>query len=175
MGLPSPLNPLITIIDHAEIGNQSQFPTQKLVLNFYNISIKRSFKGILRYGKNHYDFDDGTMSFIAPNQIISTDSEEDRNKDGWSLLFHPDLIRQYPLSNAIKNYSYFSYSITEALHLSDEEDKAIEAIVQNIEREINARLDNFSQDIIVSNLELSFKLLQPLLWQAVYHPQNGYQ
>lgn len=154
MGLPSPLNPLITIIDHANTVNQSQSPHQKLILDFYNISIKRSFKGILKYGKNHYDFDDGTMSFIAPNQIIGRDSEEDRNKDGWSLLFHPDLIRQYPLGKAIKNYGYFSYSITEALHLSNEEEKTIEIIVQNIEREINARLDNFSQDIIVSNLEL---------------------
>ena len=154
MGLPSPLNPLITLIDHSKTVNQSHSPNQKLVLDFYNISIKRSFKGILKYGKNHYDFDDGTMSFIAPNQIISTDSEEDRNKDGWSLLFHPDLIRQYPLGKAIKNYGYFSYSTTEALHLSDEEEKSIEAIVQNIEREIHARLDHFSQDIIVSNLEL---------------------
>lgn len=154
MGLPSPLNPLITIIDHAKAVNQSESPHQKMMLDFYNISIKRSFKGILKYGKNHYDFDDGTMSFIAPNQIIGRDSEEDRNKDGWSLLFHPDLIRQYPLGKVIKRYGYFSYSINEALHLSDEEEKTIEAIVQNIEREINARLDTFSQDIIVSNLEL---------------------
>ncbi len=154
MDLSSPLNPLISIIDHASTVNQSQSSNQKLVLNFYNISIKRSFKGILKYGKNHYDFDDGTMSFIAPNQIIGRDSEEERNRDGWSLLFHPDLIRQYPLGNAIKNYGYFSYSSTEALHLSDEEEKTIEAIVQNIEREINSRLDNFSQDVIVSNLEL---------------------
>lgn len=154
MGLPSPLNPLITIIDHGKIVNQSQSHNQKLVLDFYNISIKRSFKGILKYGKNHYDFDDGTMSFIAPNQIIGRDSEEDRNKDGWSLLFHPDLIRQYPLGRAIKNYGYFSYEVNEALHLSEEEEKTIEAIVKNIQYEINARLDNFSQDVIVSNLEL---------------------
>jgi AraC family transcriptional regulator, transcriptional activator of pobA len=154
MGLPSPLNPLITIIDHAETTNHKQSQNEKLLLDFYNISIKRSFKGKLKYGKNHYDFDDGTMSFIAPNQIISVDSEEDRNNDGWSLLFHPDLIRQYPLGKAIKNYGYFSYEVNEALHLSDEEEKTIELIIQNIQREINSRLDNFSQDVIVSNLEL---------------------
>ncbi|MFH6951045.1 helix-turn-helix domain-containing protein [Flavobacterium sp. FlaQc-51] len=154
MGLPSPLNPLITIIDHSKAINSGQAHDQKLLLNFYNISIKRSFKGKLKYGKNHYDFDDGTMSFIAPNQIISTHSEEDRNKDGWSLLFHPDLIRQYPLVKAIKNYGFFSYSVTEALHLSDDEEKTVEAIIQNIQKEINSRLDNFSQDVIVSNLEL---------------------
>jgi AraC family transcriptional activator of pobA len=154
MGLTSPLNPLLTIIDHSQTQNQSQSNEQKLILSFYNISIKRSFKGKLKYGKNHYDFDDGTMSFIAPNQIISIDREEDRNNDGWSLLFHPDLIRQYPLGKIIKNYGFFSYAINEALHLSDEEEKTIETIVQNIQKEINSRLDNFSQDVIISNLEL---------------------
>lgn len=154
MGLPSPLNPLITIVDHAKTVTISQDPHQKLVLDFYNISIKRSFKGILKYGKNQYDFDDGTMSFTAPNQIISVDNEDDRNNDGWSLLFHPDLIRQYPLGIAIKNFEYFSYEVNEALHLSYEEEKTIEKIVQNIQNEINTRLDNFSQDVIVSNLEL---------------------
>ncbi|WP_159477779.1 AraC family transcriptional regulator [Dyadobacter sp. 3J3] len=153
-GLPSPLNPLITIIDHALTKNASQPADQKMLLDFYNISIKRSFKDELRYGKNHYDFDDGTMSFIAPNQLISIDGDDDRNKDGWSLLFHPDLIRAYPLGQAIKNYGFFSYAINEALHLSDDEEKTIEAIVQNIQKEINARLDHFSQDVIVSNLDL---------------------
>lgn len=154
LGLPSPLNPLLTIIDHSQTQINKQPNRQKLLLDFYNISIKRSFKGKLKYGKNQYDFDDGTMSFLAPNQIISVDNEEDRNNDGWSLLVHPDLIRQYPLGKAIKNYGYFSYEVNEALHLSEEEEKTIEVIVQNIQKEINFRLDNFSQDVIVSNLEL---------------------
>lgn len=154
IGLQSPLNPLITIIDHSSTKSNNQPQNEKLLLDFYNISIKRSFKGKLKYGKNHYDFDDGTMSFIAPNQIISVDNEKDRNNDGWSLLFHPDLIRQYPLGKLIKNYGFFSYTVNEALHLSDEEENTIEAIIQNIQKEINSRLDNFSQDVIVSNLEL---------------------
>ena len=154
MGLPSPLNPLITIIDHSQTQSNIQESDQKLLLDFYNISIKRSFKGKLKYGKNHYDFDDGTMSFIAPNQIISVDNDKERNMDGWSLLFHPDLIRQYPLAKAIKSYGFFSYTVNEALHLSEEEEKTIEVIIQNIQKEINSRLDQFSQDVIVSNLEL---------------------
>ena len=145
---------MLTIIDHSQTQNNKQSTNQKLLLDFYNISIKRSFKGQLKYGKSHYDFDDGTMSFIAPNQIISIDNEEDRNADGWSLLFHSDLIRQHPLGKAIKNDGYFSYEVTEALHLSSEEEKIIEAIIQNIQKEIAARLDSFSQDVIVSNLEL---------------------
>jgi AraC family transcriptional regulator, transcriptional activator of pobA len=154
LGLPSPLNPLITLINHSVTLNGSQSHNEKLLLEFYNISIKRSFKGKVKYGKNHYDFDDGTMSFMAPNQIMSVDSAENRNTDGWSLLFHPDLIRQYPLGKSIKNYGFFSYSVNEALHLSNEEEKTIEAIVQNIQSEINSRLDNFSQDVLVSNLDL---------------------
>lgn len=154
MGLPSPLNPLITIIDHSWAVNHHQSENEKLLLDFYNITIKRSFKGKLKYGKNHYDFDEGTMSFIAPNQIITVDNDEERNKDGWSLLFHADLIRQYPLGKVIKNYGFFSYSVNEALHLSSEEEHTIETIVQNIQKEIASRLDNFSQDVIVSNLEL---------------------
>ncbi len=154
MDLPSPLNPLITIIDHSETINAHQSSNQKLILDCYNISMKRSFKGKLKYGKNHYDFDDGTMSFISPNQTISIDSDEDKNKDGWSLLFHPDFIRQYPVGKTIKKYGYFSYGVTEALHLSDEEDKTVELIIKNIQKEINSRLDNFSQDVIVSNIEL---------------------
>lgn len=152
MGLPSPLNPLLTIIDHSQIPNQEI--KQKLLLDLYNISIKKSFKGKLKYGKNHYDFDDGSMSFIAPNQIISVDSQEDRNSDGWSLIFHADLIRQYPLGKSIKNYGFFSYAVNEALHLSAEEEKTIEVIVQNIQNEIKLRLDTFSQDVIASSLEL---------------------
>lgn len=154
MGLPSPLHPLITIIDHAATSNYEAAPHEKMMFGLYNITIKKSFKGILKYGKNHYDFDDGTMSFIAPNQVISVDGDAERNSDGWSLLFHPDLIRQYPLGNAIKNYGFFSYEVHEALHLSDEEEKTIEGIVQQIQKEISSRLDHFSQDVIVSNLEL---------------------
>ncbi|MFC4212316.1 helix-turn-helix domain-containing protein [Pedobacter lithocola] len=154
MGLPSPLNPLITIVDHAKIASINQGNDQKMIFGLYNISIKRGFKGKLKYGKNHYDFDDGTMSFIAPNQILSIDKDEDRNTDGWSLMFHPDLIVQYPLGMGIKNYGYFSYSVNEALHLSTDEESTIETIVGNIQNEVDSRLDNFSQDVIVSNLEL---------------------
>ncbi len=154
LGLSSPLNPLITIIDHAKTTANTPSQNQKLVMDFYNISIKRSFKGQLKYGKNYYDFDEGTMSFIAPNQVIAVDNAEDRNYDGWSLLFHPDLIRQYALGQTIKNYGFFNYGTNEALHLSEEEERTIETVVNNIQNEISSRLDHFSHDVIVSNLEL---------------------
>jgi len=152
LGLSSPLNPLITIIDHAQMKILHQ--TQKLLFEFYNATIKKNFKGVLKYGKTNYDFDEGTMSFLAPGQIISIDKEEVNKSVGWSLIFHPDLIRQYPLSKTIKNYGFFSYATNEALHLSEEEEKTIETLVQNIQKEISSRIDNFSQDVIVSNIEL---------------------
>ncbi len=152
--MQKPLNPLVTIIRHNKKFEDVEFGNLPVALNFYNITIKKSFQGQMKYGKTWYDFDEGTMAFTAPNQIIVIDNDNDRNKDGWSLLFHPDLIRQYSLGKAIKNYSFFSYGVNEALHLLDEEEKTIESILQNIQNEINSRLDRFSQDVIVSNLEL---------------------
>ncbi len=154
LSLSKPFHPLITLINHSETLTIESDNKEQLLLNFFNISIKRSFQGQMKYGKNYYDFDEGTMSFVAPNQIISIDDEESRNKDGWSLLFHPDLIRNYTLCKSIKNYGFFSYEVNEALHLSDEEEKIVESLVQNIQKEYQSRIDTFSQDVIVSNLEL---------------------
>ncbi len=154
LSLPKPLHPLITLIDHKNAVTIPKEEKERFVLNFYNITIKRSFQGQMKYGKNYYDFDEGTMSFVAPNQIINIDDDGDRNKDGWSLLFHPDLLRNYSLGKSIMNFGFFSYDINEALHLSEEEEKTIESLVQNIKTEYQARIDNFSQDVIVSNLEL---------------------
>lgn len=154
LSLPKPLHPQITLIHHNEVGSIEPTNNQRIVLNFYNISIKKSFRGQLKYGKNYYDFDEGTMSFVSPNQVIGIDEDEHRNREGWSLMFHPDLIRNYTLGKSIKNYGFFSYEVNEALHLSDEEAKMIENLVRNIEQEYQSRVDNFSQDVIVSNLEL---------------------
>ncbi|WP_395047496.1 helix-turn-helix domain-containing protein [Flavobacterium sp.] len=154
LSLPKPSHPLITLINHSDVSTISDENKERLLLNFYNISIKRSFQGQMKYGKNYYDFDEGTMSFVAPNQVIVVDEDDNRNKDGWSLLFHPDLIRNYPLGKTIKNFGFFNYEVNEALHLSEEEDKLIESLVQNIEKEYQSRIDTFSQDVMVSNLEL---------------------
>ncbi|MDR5589025.1 helix-turn-helix transcriptional regulator [Christiangramia sp. SM2212] len=154
LGLPKPTNPLITLIDHSQEREETNLGNQKMLLNFYNITIKRSFQGQLKYGKTHYDFDEGTMSFLSPNQVFTVDEKGERNKDGWSLLFHPDLIANYGLSKSIKTYGFFSYGVNEALHLSDKEEKTIESSVQNIQEEYNSTIDLYSQDEIVSNLEL---------------------
>lgn len=155
LGLPSPFNPLITVIDHSQLTYKNPYENQKLNMDLYNITVKRNFKDQIKYGRNSYDYDKGSMSFVAPNQIIAMANQNDTSKnDGWSLVFHPDLIRKYPLYNAIKKYGFFSYEVYEGLHLSEEEEKTIDSIIQNIQNEISSRLDNFSQEVMVSNLEL---------------------
>lgn len=154
MGLPKPMHTLITLVDHRLPSSVRMEEQQNLILNFYNISIKRNFRGHVKYGRNYYDFDKGTMTFAAPNQVIACDSEEERSKDGWSLMFHPDLIRKYPLAKSIKNYGFFAYDVHEALHLSDEEDSLIENLASNIEKEYRSRVDSYSADVIVSTLGL---------------------
>lgn len=156
LGLPSPLNPLITIIDHSQLTYKHSYENKKLNMDLYNITVKRNFKDQIKYGKNSYDYDKGSMSFIAPNQIIAMASQNDQNNDGWSLVFHPDLIRKHALYTAIKKYGFFSYEVYEGLHLSEGEEKTINSLIQNIHIEISSRLDNFSQEVIVSNLELLF-------------------
>lgn len=154
-GLPKPTHPLITVIDHSsEETPQSELENQQIVLNFYNVTIKKSFRGQLKYGKSHYDFDEGTMSFLSPNQVLKVDKNSDRNKKGWSLLFHPDIMANYPLATAIKKYGFFFYGVNEALHLSEKEEETIENLVQNIKQEYSSTIDLYSQDVIVSNIDL---------------------
>lgn len=160
LGLRSPLNPLITIIDHSQLTYKPPYENKKLNMDLYNITVKRNFKDQIKYGRNSYDYDKGSMSFIAPNQIIAMAGQNDQNNDGWSLVFHPDLIRKHALYMAIKKYGFFSYEVYEGLHLSEEEEKVIEAIIQNIQNEINSRLDNFSQNVIISNLDLLLSYCQ---------------
>lgn len=151
--LPKPQHPLISLIYHADVENISTY-SRGFVINFYIISIKKSFKGKMKYGKNYYDFDEGTMSFISPGQVIAIDDDNSRDCLGWSLMFHPDFIRLYPLAKNIKNFGFFSYAINEALHLSHKEDAMIESLIKNIEQEYHSSIDSYSQDVMVSHLEL---------------------
>lgn len=149
-----PQHPLISLIYHADVKNIAADYSKGLVLNFYIVSIKKDFKGKMRYGKNYYDFDEGTMTFISPGQVIAVDSDDKRDCSGWSLMFHADLIRNYALAKNIKNYGFFSYEANEALHLSDKEEALMDSLIKNIEQEYHSSIDNYSQDVMVSHLEL---------------------
>ena len=95
------------------------------------------------------------MVFTAPNQVLEFKKEAVAEVDkGWTLVFHPDLIRKSELGKKIENYSFFAYASNEALHLSDEERKTVTEIAEKIEKEFSNNIDAHSQTLIISNLEL---------------------
>lgn len=154
MKLPKPQHPLISLIKLEEAAAFGFDTIESLILNFYSISMKRNMKSKFKYGQNYYDFDEGILGLMSPGQIISTDNKGNEEATGWWLVFHPDFIRNYPLGKAIKEYGFFSYAVNEALHLSDKEEKMLESIMLNIQQEYNSSIDQFSQDVMVSHLEL---------------------
>ena len=153
LGLPKPLHPLISLVDYSNIRADTTELEKGMLFNFYKISYKKNFSGKVKYGQNYYDFDEGGLSFISPNQVI-TAIEGEADYGGYTLLVHPDFIRNYPLGKSIKNYGFFSYSVTEALYLSEKEKQVIISLFQNIEQELDSAIDQISQDVLVSQVEL---------------------
>lgn len=153
MGQPKPMHPLISVLDYGKAIFDPKDFEQGIILDFYKISFKTNFSGKLRYGHGFYDFEEGGMSFVAPGQVLKM-QEEEADYSGMSLNIHPDFIRPYVLNTNIKKYGFFSYSAAEALYLSEKEKETILAVFANIQDELNQRIDHFSQDVIISQLEL---------------------
>lgn len=158
LGLGAPKHPLITIIKKWP-KIDFDFENIKLTSELYLLSMKGKINGTsFQYGKNSYDFTDGTLVFLAPNQVASfADPIEELDDSGWTIMFHPDLIRRSKLGKEIKNYSFFNYETNEALHLSDVEKLSLLELVKKIEVELNQNIDKHSQDIIIQNLESILK------------------
>lgn len=150
LGFPKPLHPLISVVSYDEVNIDPDMVSSPLILNFYKISYKKNLSGKIRYGQNYYDFDEGGMFFVSPNQLLVSD-EDDKDYSGYTLLIHPDFIRNYPLGKNIKKYGFFSYSANEGLHLSEKEREIIVSIFENIERELNNTIDDFSQEKAINN------------------------
>lgn len=151
-GLPPPLHPSISVIDFSKL-ELPQDP-ETIVSSYYTISIKRGV-GKMFYGQQQYDFDEGVMYFMAPNQLlrVSPSPQPDTQRSGWILLVHPDFLWNSSLAKKIKDYEYFGYSINEALFLSDKEERIITDIILNIKQEYHSNIDKFTQDIIISQIE----------------------
>jgi len=153
LGLPKPLHPLISLVDYGKITVNTSELEKGMLFNFFKISYKQNFSGKVKYGQNNYDFDEGGLSFISPNQVITAmDGEADYG--GYTLLVHPDFIRAYPLGQSIKNYGFFSYAVNEGLYLSEKEKLIILGLFNNIEMELESAIDQISQDVLVSQVEL---------------------
>lgn len=155
-GLPSPEHPLISVVDYAAIKHSASDNVTSWVFDFYSISLKK-MTGVnkMRYGQQEYDFNEGVLFFMAPNQVFSVSvvNIAPSAKSGWILLVHPDFLWNTSLSKNIKQYDYFDYSVHEALFLSEKEEITLNDIVQNIKHEYDSNIDKFSQNIIISHIE----------------------
>lgn len=153
LGLPVPAHPLVTLVDYANVS-KSLFETEfKVSLDFYKISFKNSFTGQVKYGQGHYDFDQGGMAFLKPGQLVIASTDKS-SYEGFVLYFHPDFIRNYSLGTAINQYGFFSYDVSEALFLSAGEKETITRLFGQIGDELKNNIDHFSQDILISHIEL---------------------
>lgn len=145
-------HPLIHIV------NMSDAPVVDIkgrhTFDFYSVYLKDSSCGTIKYGLNYYDYQDGTLLFVAPGQVMHIEEASDEEPAGWVLMFHSDLLRGTQLGHNLKNYTFFQYSINEALHLSAKEREIILGCFHNIETEVRYPVDSNSKDLIVSNLEL---------------------
>ncbi|OJJ15424.1 AraC family transcriptional regulator [marine bacterium AO1-C] len=154
-GFEKPKHPLVTVLPIDERMTKFDYGQDNYSLDFYQISLKQGIKGTLSYGRNTYDFQEGTMTFIKPNQIVKVENSADyQGGTGWTLIFHPDLIRKSSLGEAINQYSFFDYEVSEALHLSDEEKVSITELANKISQEYQQNIDKHSQEIIIANIEM---------------------
>jgi hypothetical protein len=157
LGLEKPKHPLVTVAKAKDFQPAMDFQNVKIVANLYQVAFKQAGCGTLQYGRNSYDYEEGTLLFTAPGQVLVFDNDVDTNNpdtEGWILVFHPDLIRKSDLGKQIRRYSFFDYDVNEALHLSDEERHTIEELLAKITREYSQNLDRHSQHLIVSNIQL---------------------
>ena len=151
-GLPKPKHPLISYIDINEMNYEPDELPAALIMDFYKIAFKTNLCGKAKYGQSYYDFGEGGLVFTSPGQVF--ESPDGTATSGKMLLIHPDFLLSYSVARTIKQYGYFSYAANEALHLSDQEKITVMTVFNIIDEELISRIDDFSQDVIVSQIEL---------------------
>jgi AraC family transcriptional activator of pobA len=153
------LHPLITVIDFSKskpwVWPGGDAKAIKVNYGLYAVVLKESNCGDLKYGCNYYDYQEGTLVFISPGQVIEVENFGNNfQPKGYALLFHPDLIHGTSLGKHIQDYSFFGYQSNEALHLSERERKIVLDSFAKIQYELEHAIDNHSKKLIVSNIEL---------------------
>lgn len=152
------LHPLITVIDFSEIS-----PIRHSLNRYgvYGVFVQEDNDLDLTYGCGRYDYRDGSLICVAPGQIGGKEDNGERvSIGGWALLFHPDLIHGTQLEKEIRHYSFFDYSVNEALHMNEKEHDIVVAIFKRIKSEISDPHDNFQNDILVGYISLLLKYCQ---------------
>ncbi len=152
-GIAGPAHPLISVVSIEDIKKLNDEEPQRLIQDFYMVALKNNVNATMQYGQQEYDFNEGTLIFLAPNQLYAIQADSDLTHTGWLLLIHPDFFWNTSLAKNIKNYEYFDYDINEALHLSEKEEKTVINILQNINKECQSNIDKFSKAVIISHLE----------------------
>lgn len=150
-GLSKPVHPLVSFIHIEDMKMPIGELADQLLLDFYKIAYKDNL-GKAKYGQHYYDFGEGGLVFTSPGQLF--EKPHNSTHKGNILLVHPDFLLSFPLAKKIKQYGFFSYNTNEALHLSEKEKETVFAVFKIIEEEINSRIDDFSQDVIISQIEL---------------------
>lgn len=154
-GLPGPEHPLVSLVDYGLVQYQTDEKEISWIQNFYSIGLKRNIQGKFRYGQQQYDFDEGLISFVAPGQLVHITVEKPKIRPtGFLLLIHPDFIWNTSLAKTIRQYDFFGYAVNEALFLSPKEEDIVTDILRNIQNEYHSNIDNFSQSIIIAQIEL---------------------
>jgi AraC family transcriptional activator of pobA len=157
--MPGPDHPLIHVFRLEDVATSKLLDVDAWVHEFYCLGLKRVLNDReirLKYGQQLYDYDNGILSFVAPNQVLSLTVDQNAAKliqSGWMLMVHPDFLHHTPLAQAIRQYDFWDYTVHEALFLSDREEAALVNILQNIRQESQSNIDQFSKNIIVSQLE----------------------
>lgn len=146
------LHPLVSVVDMAQAH---PIRHTRQTFGFYAIFLKEVMCGDMIYGRQYYDYQEGTLVCLAPGQVIGfEDNGEVFQPKGWALVFHPDLIRGTALGQHIREYSYFSYEVNEALHLSERERELVIDCMQKIRHELEHAIDRHSKRLITINIEV---------------------
>lgn len=149
----SPKHPLITVIDLKNVSRSDEnFADYLYSLDLYTVVYKK-FKGSLKYGRSSYDFQEGTLMFTAPNQVMSP-SADTEIEEGWFLAFHPDFTYGSTLAKKIQKYSFFQYESNEALHISEDEKALLDEVIVRIKKEYSQNIDRHTQGLILNQIEM---------------------
>lgn len=154
MDIGKPKHPLFSILRFEDIPEIRVEERTKLIFDYYQIVFKKNCPNKIQYGQTPYDFDEGVMSYFSPRQVSIIEAGALFPVSGWVININHDFLNGYELGTRIRNYGFFEYAANEALILSEDEEKVMETILQQLWKEYQLSIDKYSQDVIVSNLEL---------------------
>jgi len=154
----STLHPLVSVVDFSDTNWPPKGRSKAVRYHFYGVFLKQGQNCILSYGRQNYDYQDGTLVFVEPRQIVNiTNIDTTIKPTGHALIFHPDLLLGTELGKSMEKYSFFSYELYEALHMSEKERQIILDCFAKIKFELTQGIDKHTKNVVVSNIELLLK------------------